>query len=406
MKIIERIILFFFVLQLVSVNYSIAVTSIGFGVSCGLWLFYIFLNRSSNIDTGLSSDIKLISFFILFFLFFDIISKLFAIFPDGNFWGIKRTLLFLNFFIAITVIKSFKELFYILIIIAVVTALFSTYEIIYYFLTLGNELKHSEWGLIRINYFSYALTEGQIKMLIFLWFFPMLFFRLDTKTILDNKIFLALLITPIFISMFLTQSRNVYVALFLSFIIFGIIYNWKYLLLFIISLLILWFVTPSQYKARIASILDLEQRSNMTRLIMWDVGLKIVKDYPVTGVGESDKFERIYEMYKKIDPENPSEGTHLHNNILMVAVTYGIPGLLAFIGIFLIALLKHIKYYKVIKLKFAKLTILGCILSSIAFQIAGIFDYNYRDQKIAPIIIFTLSVPFVLMKLYSYKRNN
>jgi len=403
--ILEKLILFFFALQLVAVNFSIAFTSIGFGVSSGLWVIYMFLKRDFYIEKTILKDIKIVLFLVLLFLVFDIISKIFAIFPEGNFWGIKRTFLFLNFFIAITVIKSFKELIYLLLAVVLVTSLISVYEIICYFSTLTEELKSTEWGLIRINYFSYPLTEGQIKMIVFLLIFPILFYKTDTKTIFDNKFVLISLIIPIFVSMFLTQSRNVYVALILCFIIFGLIYNWKYLIAFFLILTIVWFIIPQQYKSRTASIFDSEHKSNKTRLIMWEVGLKMIKDNPVTGVGEADKFEKVYELYKKIDPDNPSEGTHLHNNFLMIAVTYGIPAFLVFIGIFAFIFWKQIKYYKITNLRFQKLLILGCILNSIAFQIAGVFDYNYRDQKIIPLMIFTLAIPFVIMIIEKNKTE-
>lgn len=401
--ILEKLILFFFTLQLVAVNFSIAATSIGFGVSSGLWVIYMFLKRDFHIEKTIRKDIKIVLFLVLLFLVFDVISKIFAIFPEGNFWGIKRTFLFLNFFIAITVIKSFKELIYLLLAVVLVTSLISVYEVIYYFATLSEELKSTEWGLIRINYFSYPLTEGQIKMIVFLLIFPILFYKTNTNTIFDNKWVLISMIIPIFVSMFLTQSRNVYVALIICFVIFGLIYNWKYLIGFFIILTLVWFIVPQQYKSRTASIFDSGHQSNKTRLIMWDVGLKMIKDNPVTGVGEADKFEKVYELYKKIDPNNPSEGTHLHNNFLMVAVTYGIPAFLVFIGIFAFIFWKQIKYYQITHQKFQKLLILGCILNSIAFQVAGIFDYNYRDQKIIPLMIFTLAIPFVIMII---KNNN
>jgi len=390
---VDKIILLLLVVQVASVSISIAVSSIAFGVWLGLWLIQVILSKKINYDKRLFSEIKLINFFILLYIFFEIFSRFFAIYPEGAFNNLKRLLLFFIFYVSIIKIIDFETLSRILFINICAISLISVIELVQYTLKFGQLINQMPFSEIRINYFNYPLTAGEIKMISFFAVFPLLFIK--KKFIISKKLFVLILI-PIFVSMILTQSRNVFLALLICFIIFGIIVNRKFLFSFIALLILSAIILPSDVTNRFKSIADLNHPSNEDRLNMWSTGIKMFKDHPLTGIADSH-IKEIYSTYKKI--ERPGEGVHLHNNFIMILATTGIFGFISYMGMFLLIFLKQIKFYKQSANETFKALIMGSILAMVSFHISGIFEWNFGDHEVITVFFFLMSVPFVLHKL-------
>ena len=83
------------------------------------------------------------------------------------------------------------------------------------------------------------------------------------------------------------------------------------------------FSSPEVRYARIESMFDPHHPLNATRLVMWKAGWEAFLDHPLVGVGDIG-METIWDRYA--EPGWDSEG-HLHNNLLMWAVTLGSLGL-------------------------------------------------------------------------------
>ena len=261
----------------------------------------------------------------------------------------------------------------------------------------------SSFSEIRIDYFNYPLTTAEIKMMSLLSVFPLLFIK--EKFILDKK-YIILILLPVFVSMILTQSRNVLLSTFICFLISGIVLNKKFLLAMIVIIVLSYFIMPSSYIERVKSIADINHPSNASRLNMWSVGLRMFSDHPFTGIADSHILE-IYETYKK--PEFQSEGVHLHNNFIMILATTGIFGFLSFLIMFILIFFIQIKFYRNEKTDTDKMLILGSILVMISFQISGIFEWSFGDHEVMTVFFFLISVPFVIYKLNSteqIKHNN
>jgi len=246
---------------------------------------------------------------------------------------------------------------------------------------------------IRIDYLNYPLTTAEIKMMSLLALMPLLFIK---EKFFIPKIYLVLIMTPVFVSMMLTQSRNVMLAMIVCIFILGIVQSRKFLIasfaLIIIGILFL----PSGMTDRIKSIADVNHPSNQSRIEMYKTGLEIFKDHPLTGVADSHILE-IYSTYKK--PDVPGEGVHLHNNFIMILATTGIFGFISFFIMFILIFLKQIKLFRKESPGVNKMLILGSILVMISFQICGLFEWTFGDHEVMTVFYFLLSVPFVILKL-------
>lgn len=389
---IDKAILILLTIQISFVSISIAVSSIAFGVWLGIWIIQIIIDRRIIYDKDLFDDIKYINIFILLYIFFEIFSRFFAVYPEGAFTNLKRLLLFLIFYVSIIKIIDYKTLYRILFINICILSVISVIELVQYALKFSELINQMQFSEIRIDYFNYPLTTAEIKMMSILSVFPLLFIR---DKFIVSKQYLLLILIPVFISMLLTQSRNVLVATFVCFLIFGIFANRKFLITFILIIILSSFILPSGFTERVKSIVDLNHPSNEARLNMWEVGFEMFKDHPLTGIADSH-IKEIYETYKK--PESAAEGVHLHNNFIMILATTGIFGFLSFIIMFILIFIKQIKYFKRESDQTCKMLILGSILVMISFQISGIFEWSFGDHEVMTVFYFLIAVPFVIYK--------
>ncbi len=389
---LDRAILIFLTIQISFAGISIAVSSIAFGIWLGLWLIQILIDKKINYDKVLFRELRIINIFILLYCLFEIISRFFAVYPEGAFNNLKRLLLFLIFYVSIIKVLDFNTLCKILLINLTVVSLVSVYELVQYGLRFGELINQMPFSEIRIDYFNYPITSAEIKMISLFSLFPLLFIK---EKFLISKKYLTVIMVPVFISMILTQSRNVILATFICFIIFGIFVNRKFLLGFITIIIVSWIFLPTDYTDRIKSIADLNHPSNESRLDMWKVGFEMFKDHPLTGVADSH-IKEIYETYKKA--ERQGEGVHLHSNFMMILATTGIFGFISFAGMFISVFLKQIQFYRQEMNETGKMLLFGSILVMISFQISGIFEWSFGDHEVMTVFFLLISVPFVLFK--------
>jgi putative inorganic carbon (HCO3(-)) transporter len=214
--------------------------------------------------------------------------------------------------------------------------------------------------------------------------------------------YLIALIIPILVSLFLTQSRNVYLGVLISLIIYGIFVNWRFLVSYILFMCLIWIVMPDPAKDRVRSIFDLNHPSNKSRIVMWDVGIKVYKDYPLLGVGDNE-ITKVYTLYKT--PESHGEGSHFHSNPVMILATTGTIGALFYILIWVSIFLYALNDYRRSINNFDKELIIGIIIAMISFHISGIFEWNFGDWEVVTLLYYLISFIFVL-KLININHIN
>lgn len=395
---LDRIINYFILLQIISIGFSMALSSISLGVWVVLWGFKIYKEKDFSSLRFLFKEYRyfLISFGI--YIIVDALSRIFAYFPEDALTGLKRYLLIICFFSNPTVIKSKSDIFRNLLVIAAIFSILSCIEVFKFAFTLSENLKTTSFSEIRIDYFNYPITAGEIKMLILMAIFP---FLLSKNKYRIKKIYLIIILIPILLSLFLTQSRNVYLGVLGALIIYGIFVNWRFLVSFILFLCLLWIVTPNPAKDRIRSIFDLNHPSNKNRIVMWEVGIKVYKDFPLLGTGDNE-ITNVYRMYK--NPESHGEGSHFHSNPVMILATTGTAGALFYVFIWVTIFYYTIRDYRRAKNTFDKEIVVGIIIAMISFHISGIFEWNFGDWEVVTLLYYLISIVFTL-KFINYKNS-
>lgn len=142
-----------------------------------------------------------------------------------------------------------------------------------------------------------------------------------------------------------------------------------------------YFLAPGTYGERLRSVFDLSSKWNAERLHMWDAGLRMFRDHPLTGVGLQD-LHALYDRYRS--PEAVERAGHLHNVIVQIAATMGVVGLAAFTWLYgslvtaavagLKAMLKRRGLAAGLKL--------GVTAALAGFLVAGFFEWNFGDEEL------------------------
>lgn len=163
-------------------------------------------------------------------------------------------------------------------------------------------------------------------------------------------------------------------------------------------------ISVSSFKRnRISSLIDPNHETNFERINMWMVGFSIFKDYPIIGVGDID-LGNLYREYKPIHlKENFG---HLHNNFIHWLVTLGVIGFCVIMFLMLTIFLLHLKIYRELKTEpIASSFALGATASFIGFLASGMGEYNFGDQEIYTMVLFTIGLNLAFYYNHKRKKN-
>lgn len=395
LKYIEILSYIFLGLAVISSQYNIVSSSIGVG---GL----IILTTARIItDKSLSFVDKRLVWFALLFAAAQIISSAFSNDPAHSFDNIYRKIsLYIVFFSAIITINNEKNLQKFLSALFIFTAIVSCIEIIRFYIDY-NSVSGKPISEFRLEYYGYPITNAEIKMLIMLVIIPLIF---STYKFILKKIILIVLFLPLLFSFYLTNARNAFLGLVAGLVVYGIFKNRKFLTGLAVFLVLFIAFAPLPVKNRILSIADINHPSNHSRIVMWETGWKMIKDNPIIGIGDVD-IKKAYEQYKK--PEFHGEGSHMHSNMIQIALTTGFIGLAIWLVWMLYIFYRQILiYFASINFDFLNLIALSSLCSMIAFQVAGLTEWNFGDAEFAVVMWFSLSLAFVSFNLMNKIRNN
>jgi O-antigen ligase len=122
---------------------------------------------------------------------------------------------------------------------------------------------------------------------------------------------------------------------------------------------------------------------------MIEIGARMVRDYPLTGVGPN-MVPVVYEDYRPdyaVNETNP----HLHNVPLQIAAERGVPALLVwfwFVGAVAASL------FRMFRLRHERV-LAGAALASVAAMLAaGLFEYNFGDSEFLMLLLVLITLPF------------
>jgi O-antigen ligase len=270
-----------------------------------------------------------------------------------------------------------------------VTLALAVYGIAQYFLTDYGELYNRIPGP-----FGHYMTYSGVVLLGACLVLARVMTRPSAQPVNDR-----LVLAVILLALGLTLTRNVWLAAFVVVTIafFMRFRRWLPAYAVAVALLLSLVATQApQHWSRLTSIVSLEDPSNYDRLCMAEAGLHMIADRPLFGIGPG-MVEHYYPIYRHPTALR-AEVMHLHNTLLHLAAERGVLSVGAYIWLMIAALWLCFRGYR----RGGGLAgpradlYLGVMLALVAFNIAGIFEANWRDTEIQRWALFLLAVPVCL----------
>ncbi len=198
-------------------------------------------------------------------------------------------------------------------------------------------------------------------------------------------------------TLFLTLTRGSWVALAAAFGILVVIRGRRRTLGFgVAGLLLALVLAPASWQTRAKSIWDLRDPSNYDRLCMLEAGAFMVRERPLFGIGPGQVAER-YAIYRH--PTAPRyQVKHLHNSFVQQAAERGLLALGAYLWLMVASAgLAYLGYRRTRGARDGRAGLyLGVLLVIVGFNVAGLFEANWRDTEVQRLLLFVVAIPLCL----------
>jgi len=203
--------------------------------------------------------------------------------------------------------------------------------------------------------------------------------------------------SPLLLCLVQSKTRAAWLGVLAAAVLMLWLARRRRLLLVLAGLLVVGAIAaPASYRARLTSIVDPDQSSNRQRLFLWRAGVDLIREHPLTGLGDRS-FRRDIPIYHYPDPDRePVHLTHLHSNPLMLALIWGLPGL-ALVGWVLWAMVAALlRRFRTLETARGPPVARGWTLAAIgawtALVVSGLFDWNFNDAEYSLLLMLCVGI--------------
>ena len=367
-------------------QFSIAASQILLGLSALLWLAVVIINRERI-------EVPRMFWPLAAYAGVTLVASLFSANRAVSFADCKQLLLFAIVPITYRLFRGERSLTVVDLVITV-GALNAVYGIVQYGILDYDNVARRVQG----NLGHYMTYSGVIMLVACIAVARVMFRRRE-------RIWAALVLPAVLVALVLTLSRNAWVGacagigtLFLLRDLRSV-FRMAALLLVVMGLLIAF--APASVSDRFSSMLSLKDtygdsatitstvQSNRDRLAMIKSGFRIIKDYPLTGVGP-DMVIQVYPGY--LEPTAVSQrSSHLHNVPLQIAAERGLPALGIWCWFVATLLTDFFRLRRTSPLPSLEAGGIACVVAMLA---AGMFEYNFGDSEFLMLFLVIVTLPY------------
>ncbi len=155
---------------------------------------------------------------------------------------------------------------------------------------------------------------------------------------------------------------------------------------------------PAPIQEHMRSMANLSHPDLEQRMELWKDGLGIISAHPFVGEGPGLLGEVLLQPEGGQQPVPPSL-QHLHNNLLQIGATCGLPALVLWIALWG-CWFRHVGRYRKRLASSGdarnRSVLTGCLCALAAFHTMGLFAYNLGDSKVTFLALFIFALPLAL----------
>jgi O-antigen ligase len=224
-----------------------------------------------------------------------------------------------------------------------------------------------------------------------------------------DRIWPALVMPALVVALSLTFTRNAWIGACAAVGLLFVMKDFRLTALLPVIVAALFVMAPQGLMSRLTSTFDAQDPANQDRLAMIEIGARMIRDHPLTGVGPN-MVPRVYDQYRPeyaVNQTNP----HLHNVPLQIAAERGVPALtvwLGFIAVVARALFRLFRRWSpglttdarrssvpASRPSGSERVLAAAALASLAAMLAaGLFEYNFGDSEFLMLLLVLITLPF------------
>ena len=204
-----------------------------------------------------------------------------------------------------------------------------------------------------------------------------------------DRIWPALVMPALVAALTLTFTRNAWIGACAAVGLLFVLKDFRLTALLPVILAALFVLAPQGVISRLTSTFDAQDPANQDRFAMMEVGARMVRDHPLTGVGPN-MVARVYDTYRPdyaVNQTNP----HLHNVPLQIAAERGLPALAVWLW-FIIAVTRGL--FRMFRASPQPVLASAALAAVAAMLAAGLFEYNFGDSEFLMLLLVLLTLPF------------
>ncbi len=184
---------------------------------------------------------------------------------------------------------------------------------------------------------------------------------------------LSLLLTTFTLA--LTQSRSSFIGISVGLLVLAAWHNRRALWTIPGIALILFALFKSGRGPQLTQfVLRSDPWAAQRRVEIWQRAIRIIRDFPHTGVGMGAFDTAVNVMYPSSIVLADAWVTHAHNELLQVAVDLGIPGLVGYVALLTTFALTAWRAYHALNDRWLRALIVGLVCGMLAHQVFGLTD--------------------------------
>jgi len=194
-------------------------------------------------------------------------------------------------------------------------------------------------------------------------------------------------------ALLMTYTRYSWMGALAAFLILGLVKDWRFPAAALIVLgAFLWLFPDTQFSQRVFSVNSKTITSNVERKLMWDSGLKLVRDRPWLGYGV-DNLSVFYGRY--VHPEAIEQSPpHVHDTLLQLAINGGLLAVAFYIWLAAALLVTGFKGWMRLRAQAPERAgeVLGLTAALTGFLINGLFEFNFGTAQVITLVYFLMGV--------------
>jgi O-antigen ligase len=369
--------------------FSIAAAGILLGLTALLWLALLLRQRET---------VELPSMFwpLAAYAGATLVASAYSVDPNVSFRDSKQLVLFSIAPIAYRLLRGRRSLTAVDVIITV-GALHAVYGVVQYGILNYDNVGRRVQGVL-----GHYMTYSGVIMLVACTAAARVMFRRQ------DRMWAALVMPALLVALALTLSRNAWVGACAGIGVLLLLRDFRLVGFMPVAIGLFIAFAPTQLTERLYSTFSLQRvgsstetseataQSNRDRLAMIYVGMEMIKDDPLTGVGP-DMVIQVYPHYRDVVAVQHSTvavrqlNPHLHNVPLQIAAERGLPALAIWIW-FVFALIRDFLRMRRTT-AYPSLATAG-LAAVIAMIAAGMFEYNFGDSEFLMLFLLLVTLPY------------